>query len=129
MKKKLDKVAPDAKTVAAPAPPPAAAAPVAPAANKMGKKPEVTEEAKAKIFELLDTLQKSKDDPKTSKKTLNSVAKKKNKLVTLDDVEAYCMTEPIHQIKDMKGYSSWLGSMARVQYHLDIPYVTNAKTK
>ena len=105
LKKRLEKVAPDAKTVAAPTPPPAAT-PVAPAAKKMGKKPEVTEEEKAKIFELLDTLLKSKDDPITSKKTLYSVAKKKNKLVTLDDVEAFWMKEPIHQIKDMKGYIS-----------------------
>ena len=39
------------------------------------------------------------------------------------------MKEPMHYIKDMKGYSPWLASMPREQYHLDIAYITNAKTK
>ena len=102
-------------------------------AKKMAKltaledKKTAHEANKGEIAELLTTLRKSKEERITDKATLYKVAKKANPLVTKEDVDKFWMGEDISQIKDMKGYNSWVGDLPREQYQVDIAYITKAK--
>ena len=85
---------------------------------------------KEEIMVLLKTL---RDDvihnPITTVKGLYAKAKKANKLVTMEDVQEFWRGQEAGQIKDMKGYNSYVASLPRQQYHLDIAYITKAKSK
>ena len=102
-------------------------------AKKMAKltaleeKKTAHEANKGEIAELLTTLRTSKEERITDKATLYKVAKKANPLVTKEDVDKFWMGEDISQIKDMKGYNSWVGDLPREQYLVDIAYITKGK--
>ena len=85
---------------------------------------------KEEIMVLLKTL---RDDvihnPITTVKGLYAKAKKANKLVTMEDVQEFWRGQEAGQIKDMKGYNSYVASLPRQQYHLDLAYITKAKSK
>ena len=85
---------------------------------------------KEAIMELLKTLRSDViDNPITTVKGLYAKAKKANKLVTMQDAQEFWRGEEAGQIKDMTGYNSYGGSLPRQQYHVDIAYITKAKTK
>ena len=44
----------------------------------------------------------------------------------MDDVNQFLRKDPIEQVKDTPGYNSWVASLPREQYHLDIAYITKA---
>jgi hypothetical protein len=56
-------------------------------------------------------------------------AEKEVKLgITREDVREFWRTQDEGQITDMKGYSSWVGSLPREQYHIDIAYISKANS-
>jgi hypothetical protein len=84
------------------------------------------ESAKGDIQAMLGALWNDEDKGIDTKKELFDAAKKQNKMVTLQDVEDFLRPQEASRIKDMPGYSSYVASLPREQYHVDIAYITKA---
>ena len=72
------------------------------------------------------------DNPVSTIKGLFMKAKKDaeiGKFVTMEDVKKFWAGTFAGQIKPMTGYNSYVASLPREQYHVDIAYMSKAKTK
>ena len=102
--------------------------PVPKAKAKAKAAPLRPEGEKEAIMKLLNDLRKDPDKGITDAKTMYREAKRLNPKVTMADVEDFFRGDPISHIRDMSGFNSWIADFARQQYHVDIAYITSAKT-
>ena len=84
---------------------------------------------KPAIMELLNNLWFDEDKGIETQDALFRAAKKVEPATTLDDVKEFLRKEPTEQVKDTPGSNSWVGSLPREQYHVDIAYITQKPTK
>jgi hypothetical protein len=84
------------------------------------------EAAKGDIKAMLGALWNDEEKGIDTKKELFDAAKKENKMITMQDIEDFLRPQEASHIKDTPGYNSYVASLPREQYHVDIAYITKA---